>query len=103
MSDDDPVVTDQDLLDEQSYHALTLDDVESFGRGTQTSEKCGQRFSETQIGSAVGRLVRDRLQLGADCVLAPPQIGHAVAQLVERQKIFLVGGEQTLDALFAGG
>jgi hypothetical protein len=99
MFDDDPVVTDQDLLDEQSYHALTLDSVERFGRRAWTSEKCSQRFSETQIGSAVGRLVRDRLQLGADCVLAPTQIGHAVAQLVERQKIFLVGGEQALDAL----
>ena len=32
MSDDDPVVTDQDLLDEQSYDALTLNDIESFGR-----------------------------------------------------------------------
>src|SRR5215471_8827810 len=99
MSDDDPVVTDQDLLDEQSYHALALDDVERFGRRAQTGEKCGQRFSETQISSAVGRPVRDRLQLRADCVLAPTQIGHAVAQLVERQKILLVGCEQALDIL----
>ena len=41
MSDDDPVVTDQDLLDEQSYHALTLDGVERFGRRAQTGEKRG--------------------------------------------------------------
>jgi hypothetical protein len=32
MSDDDPVVTDQDLLDQQSYDALTLDNVERLGR-----------------------------------------------------------------------
>jgi len=44
MSDDDTVVTDQDLLDEQSYDALTLDGIESFGRRAQTREKRGQRF-----------------------------------------------------------
>ena len=99
MSDDDTVGTDQDLLDEQSYDALTLNDIESFGRRAQTREKCGQRFGETQISSAVSRLVCNRLQLGTDCVFAPAQIGHAMAQLVERQKIFLVGCEQALDAL----
>jgi len=63
VPDDDSVVADQDLLDQQSDHALTLDYVESFGRRAQTGEKRGQRFSETQIGGAVGRLVCDRLQL----------------------------------------
>lgn len=57
MSDNDAFVTDQDLLDEQSYDALPLDDIESFGRRAQTREKCGQRFGKTQIGSAVVRLV----------------------------------------------
>ena len=93
MPDDDAVVADQDFLDQQSNHALTLDYVESFGRRAQTSEKRGQRFGETQIGGTVGRLLRDRLQLGAGRVLAPTQLGHAVAQLIERKKVFLVGGE----------
>src|ERR1700681_3543268 len=81
VPDDDSVVADQDLRDQQSDHALTLDYVESFGGRAQTGEKRGQRFSETQIGGAVGRLVCDRLQLGAGRVLAPTQLGHAVAQL----------------------
>src|SRR4029077_3120853 len=99
MPDDDSVVADQDLLDQQSNHALTFDYVESFGRRAQTGEKRGQRFSETQIAGAVGRLVCDRLQLGAGRVLAPTQLGHAVAQLIERKKVFLVGGEQARHAL----
>src|SRR5689334_20347989 len=82
----------------QSDHALTLDYVESFGRRAQTGEKRSQCFSETQIGSAVGRLVCDRFQLGAGRVLAPTQLGHAVAQLIERKKVFLVGGEEARDA-----
>jgi hypothetical protein len=32
VPDDDAVVADQDFLDQQSNHALPLDDVESFGR-----------------------------------------------------------------------
>ena len=80
-------------LTSRSDHALTLDDVESFGGRAQTGEKRGQRFSETHISGAVGRLVCDRLQLGSGRVLAPTQLGHAVAQLIERKKIFLVGSE----------
>src|SRR6202023_356479 len=99
VPDDDSVVSDRDLLDQQSDHALTLDYVESFGGRAQTGEKPGQRFSETQIGGAVGRLVCDRLQLGAGRVLAPTQLGHAVAQLIERKEVFLVGGEQARNAL----
>jgi len=41
VPDDDPVVADEDLLDEQSNHALTLDYIESFGRRAQTGEKRG--------------------------------------------------------------
>src|ERR1700682_6513526 len=84
VPDDDSVVADQDLLDQQSNHALALDYVESFGRRARTGEKRGQCFSETQISGAVGRLVGDRLQLSAGRVLTPTQLGHAVAQLVER-------------------
>src|SRR5437870_10622903 len=93
VPDDDSVVADQDLLDQQSDHALTLDYVESFRGQAQPGEKRGQHFSETQIGGAVGRLICDRLQLNAGRVLTPTQLGHAVAQLIERKKVFLVGGE----------
>src|SRR5260370_42581360 len=86
-------------LTQQSDHALTLDYVESFGGRAQTGEKRGQRFSETQIGGAVGRLLCDRLEFGAGSVLTPTRLGHAAAQLVERQKVFLVSGEQARDAL----
>src|ERR1700738_2938946 len=93
VPDDNSVVADQDLLDQQSDHALTLDYVESFGGRAQTGEKRGQRFRETQIGGVVRRLVCERFHLGAGPVRAPTQLGHAVAQLVERKQVFLVGSE----------
>src|SRR5258708_21740952 len=94
VPDDDFVVADQDLLDQQSDHALTLDYVERFGRRAQTGEKRGQWFSETQIGGPDRRLACDRLQLGAGRAFAPTQPGPAVAQLIQRKKVFLLGGEE---------
>src|SRR5260370_36372507 len=91
VPDDDFVVADQDLLDQQSDHALTLDYVERFGGRAQTGEKRGQRFSETQIGGAGGPLDCHRLQLGAGRVRAPTRLAHAVAQLIERKKVFFLG------------
>src|SRR3984893_11261130 len=88
VPDDDSDVADQDLLDQQSDHTLTLDYGESFGRRAQTGEKRGECFSETQIDGAVDRLGANRLQLGAGRVLAPTQLGHTVAQLIERKKVF---------------
>jgi hypothetical protein len=85
MSDDDTVVTDHRISLTSSRLARARPRRCSVNR-MQTREKCGQRFDETQISSAVGRLVCNRLQLGTDCVFAPAQIGHAMAQLVERQK-----------------
>jgi hypothetical protein len=32
-------------------------------------------------------------------LFAPPQVRHAFAQFVQREKAFLIGGEQTVDAL----
>src|SRR5260370_15179183 len=86
VPDDDSIVADQDLLDQQSDHALTLDYVESFDRRAQTGKKRGQRFSETQIGGAGSRLVCDRLQLWADRVLAPAQLGPCSEHIIQRSK-----------------
>src|SRR5260370_11465058 len=100
VPDDDSVVADQDLLDQQSDHALALDYVESFGRRAQTGEKRGQRFSETQIGGAVGRLVCDRLQLCAGRLLSPTQLRDSETQTLELQMRFFAEWGEAHDALF---
>ncbi|HME70514.1 MAG TPA: hypothetical protein VKM54_11695 [Myxococcota bacterium] len=43
-------------------------------------------------------LVGDRLQLGAQRLLALAQRGHALPQLLDRQELFLISVEQPLDA-----
>jgi hypothetical protein len=53
VPDDDAIVADQDLLDQQSNHALRLDYVEGFGRRAQTGEKrSGNQFPEPRRSPA---------------------------------------------------
>ena len=39
------------------------------------------------------------MQFSVVCLFAPPQVRQALAQFVQRQKAFLIGGEQAIDAL----
>ena len=99
MPDDDLVIADEDFLDEKPQDALAFQYVEDPRRRPQSRKERGQRFSKAQVGCAVDRLVDDRLQFGVVGLFAPPQVRHALAQLVQREKAFLIGGEQAIDAL----
>ena len=44
-------------------------------------------------------MVFDRLQFRETSLFASPQIRHSVAQLFKREKAFLIGREQALDAI----
>ena len=98
MPNDDLVIVDEDVLDEKPYYPLAFRYVEDIRRRPQSREECGQRFSEAQVGGTVGRLIDDRLQFGVVRLFAPPQVRHAFAQFVQREKTFLIGGEQSVDA-----
>jgi hypothetical protein len=99
VPDDDLVIADEDFLDEKPQDALAFQYVEGPRRRPQSRKERGQRFSEAQVGCAVDRLVDDRLQFGVVGLFAPPQVRHALAQFVQREKAFLIGGEQAIDAL----
>ena len=97
----DVQLANQDLLDNQADDPLPLLNVEGVGGATQLGEECREGLSETQIDGAIVDLIEDRLQFRLQGVLALPQFRHASPQLVERQKLFLIGGQQAVDA-FAG-
>jgi hypothetical protein len=48
-------------------------------------------------------LIDYRLQFSAVRLFAPPQVRHAFAQFVQREKTFLIGGEQSVDAFTNAG
>jgi len=65
MTDHDLIITHKDLFDQQAHDLLAIENVESMQRSAEPAEECGERFGETEIGSAVGRLIGDRLQFAA--------------------------------------
>ena len=101
VANDNAFVLNQDLLDNQADDPLPLLNVKGVGGATQLREECREGLGETQIDGAIVDLIEDRLQFRLQGVLALPQFRHASSQLVERQKLFLIGGQQAVDA-FAG-
>ncbi len=65
MADHDLIITHKDLFDQQAHDLLAIEDVESMQRSAEPAEESGEGFGETEIGSAVGRLIGDRLQFAA--------------------------------------
>ena len=65
MADHDLIITHKDLFNQQAHDLLAIEDVESMQRSAEPAEECGECFGETEIGSAVGCLIGDRLQLAA--------------------------------------
>ena len=103
MPDDDRVVADEDVLDDETHDSLALDDVKRVGGAAQTTEERREGFCKAQERGAIGGLVSDRLQLGAQRLLALPQRRHALAQLLERQEFLLIGVEQVVRCLCRHG
>jgi hypothetical protein len=93
------VVLDQDFLDDQADDPLSLRNVEGASRATQLGEECRERLRETQIDSAIVDLIKDPLQFRLQRVFALPQFRHSAPQFIERQKLFLIGGQQAVDTL----
>src|SRR5579872_5788549 len=61
MADHDLIISHKDLFDQQAHDLLAIEDVESMQRSAEPAEECGECFGETEIGSAVGCLIGDRL------------------------------------------
>jgi len=79
MPDDDRVVADENVLDDEPDDSLALNDVKRVGGTAQAAEERGERFGQAQKRGAIASLVSDRLQFGAQGLLALPQQRHALA------------------------
>jgi len=99
MADGDAVVGDQNFPDQQPENFPALSDIEGFGGPAQTLQETRQGLGQPQHGGLVGRPIPQRSQFALQALFALAQAGHAAAQVVERQQVFLVGGQQTLHAL----
>ena len=108
MSDDEAVVANNDFLDEQSDDALAFQYIQAWRLCVQTLEEFAQRVSEPQVRGLIRELGTQRVQFRLQPCLALAQFGHAPSELFQAEQIFLVGGQQPLNAplgleQFAGG
>ena len=74
MPDDDSVITDEDVLDDEAHDALALNDIKRVGGAAQTAEERRESLGKAQERGAIGSLVSDRLQLGAQRLFALPLV-----------------------------
>ena len=98
MPDDDTVLTNEDVLDDETHDSLAFDDVKRVGGAAQPAEERREGFCKAQERGAISDAVSDRLQLGAQRLFTLPQRRHAFPQLLERQEFLLIGGDKSFDA-----
>src|SRR5215471_9566080 len=99
MANGDGVLPYQNVFDHESYDSLTLADAERLCGTTQAREECCDGFCQAQEYFPIVGLVSDRLQLAAKRLLALTQCRHALTQLLDRQQSFLVGVDESVDAI----
>ncbi|MGB0091380.1 MAG: hypothetical protein WBP81_02420, partial [Solirubrobacteraceae bacterium] len=105
MADRDVVVlaADQDFADDEPQDALLSGDVELVQAVGEAAEEAFEGVGELEVGGGVVQLGVEAVELGLERALALAQRGHAGAELVERNQLFLVGLDQPLDRAFGAG
>lgn len=94
MADRDVVFADEDLAHDEPDDLLALPDGEVFGRGGEPGAEAFERLGELEVGLSVVQFGVERVQLGLQGGLAFAQVGHAGAELVERDELLLVAVQQ---------
>ena len=98
MTNGDGIFADQNLFNQESDDSLAFNDTKGFRSATQASQESCEGFCQSQEDSAIVSLIGDCLQLSPECLLALTQPRHAIAQLLDRQELFLIGVEQSFHA-----
>lgn len=83
MSNDDCVLANENVFDDQAHDSLALQDVKRVGGVVQPTGERRESLSKAQERGAIGSLVSDRLQFGAQRLFALSQGRHTLAQLLK--------------------
>ena len=94
MSYHEALAVDEDFSDEEADDGLAGGDVGGLGGLVETTGEGGDAVSDGEVGGFVGFGGVEGGELGADALFALAQVGEAAAELVERDQVFGVGGEE---------
>jgi hypothetical protein len=97
VADRDLVLADEHLADEQSHDLLALLDRQLLCVGAEARAEALERLGELEVALGVVQLGIERVELGLQGRFALAQPGGAGAQLIERDQLFLVCLDQTLN------
>jgi hypothetical protein len=97
VADRDLVLADKHVADEQSDDLLALFDRELLGVGAEARAEALERLGELEVALGVVQFGVERVELGLQGRFALAQRGGAVAQLIERDQLFLVCLDQALN------
>ena len=103
MTDSDVVVAEQDLAHDESDDLLALLNRESRGVVGEAGAEPVERLGQLEISLSVVQLGVERVELGAECRLTPTQLGHAGAELLERDQLLLVPVDQSAQRVLRAG
>src|SRR5918999_4951064 len=105
VSDGDRVVitTDEYFADDEPQDPLAFFVAELVEAVGEAGGGAFEGVGELEVGLGVVQVCLERVELGAQCALALAQRGHAGAQLVERDELFLVGLDQPVDGGLGAG
>ena len=82
---------------------MALLDRERVGVGGQPGAERIERFGELEVGLGVVQLGVEHVELGAERRFALAQLGHAGAELLERDQLFLVAVDQSPERVLSAG
>jgi hypothetical protein len=99
MTNGDGIVSYLNVFDDEAYDSLALGDTQRISSTAQADEKRRKGFRQTKEGCPIVGLVSDCLQLSTERLFALAQCWHALAQLLDRKKCFLVGAQKSFDTL----
>jgi hypothetical protein len=94
VADGDVVVAEENLAHDEPEDLLAPLDRERLGVGRQPGAERVEGLGELEVGLGVVQLGVERVQFGAQRRFALAQLGHAGAELLERDQLFLVAVDQ---------
>src|SRR2546428_10903132 len=97
VTNGDGIFAQQNVFNQESHDSLAFDDTKRFGSAAQASKECCAGFCQAQECSAIVGMVRDRLQLSTEGLLALAQHRHALTQLPDRHQLFRIHAKQSFN------
>jgi hypothetical protein len=97
MADGDGLGSDEDVLDQEPQDPLALGDGSGFGGVAELVEESAEVLGELEVGTAVGGLRVDGLDLVAQVGFSRAEVGHPGAEFIDGDELFGERGDHPGD------